>query len=636
MTIERAAADLAAESSPSRNLLTNLRQEIVRYAPFGQMASADVDYFLSHATQQYFAPGETVLGPEHQAVRELLYIRQGAVSGERADGSQGAGAFQYDTGDLFPVGAAMAERAVTATYRSTADTFLLALPRAEMLALAARSGPFADFLNHRIQRFLELSRQALQASHASQTLSEHSLEKTLGEVATKMPVTCDPSTPLRDALSTMLAQRIGSIIVVDAVGGPLGILTRYDILGRVTLPGVPLDTPIGEVMVSPVRTLTDRDTAQDAALLMSAHGIRHVPVTRGGVVAGIVSERDLFAIQRLSLKQISTALRVAPDEQHLRALAADIRRFAHNLLAQGVQARQLTALISHLNDILTERLVQLMAARHQIDLSGLCWLALGSEGRGEQTIATDQDNALLLRDDTPAESLAPILAFAQAVNQALDDCGYPLCKGKIMAGVPACCLTLAQWRERFQTWIAHGAPADLLNASIFFDFRPLVGDASLAQALRQEVAQAARQVPRFLQQLALNALAHSVPLNWVGGIATDADGMVDLKLQGSAVFVDAARILALGQGVAVTGTRERIQGSGPGLGLPASEYEAWIGGFEFIQQLRLQVQLAPDFSPDRPNHIRLSALNDIDRRILKESFRVGRAMQQRLQLDYAR
>src|SRR5690606_7441664 len=109
--------------------------------------------------------------------------------------------------------------------------------------------------------------------------------------------------------------------------------------------------------------------------------------------------------------------------------------FARTLLGQGVQARQLTALISHLNDALTQRLLELMAREHGIELSACCWLALGSEGRSEQTISTAQDNALIRPEGSEP---APYLAFARAVNEALDDCGFPLCKGGVMASNPAC------------------------------------------------------------------------------------------------------------------------------------------------------------------------------------------------------
>ncbi|MDP3356193.1 MAG: DUF294 nucleotidyltransferase-like domain-containing protein [Polaromonas sp.] len=625
-----------AELTPSSSLLANLRLELMRYPPFAQMQASAVDYFLTHAQQNYFAPDELLLSPDSGTVKELFFIRQGAVIGERGLAELSGGAFHYEPGELFPVSAAVAQRAVTATYRAVADTFVLTLPLEAMHALAVLSPTFADFLNRRILKFLDLSRRALQVAYASQALAEQSLETPLGDVARQAPSSCLPDTPLRDALAQMHQQRIGSMLVTDAARRPLGILTRYDILGRVTLAGLSLETPIAEVMAQPVHTLTHAHTALDAALLMSQHGIRHVPVTRDGVAIGMVSERDLFAMQRLSLKQVSTSIRSAADVDTLTLVAQDIRRFAHSLLGQGVHARQLTALISHLNDVLTARLLALKAEEHGVDLSRMCWLALGSEGRSEQTISTDQDNALILPDDSTAEQRAAALRFGRDVNLALDACGYPLCRGGIMAGEPGCCLTLREWRERFAHWVEHGAPHDLLNASIYFDFRALAGDSTLAQSLRLEVTEAARRAPRFIKQLAVNALLRSAPLNWTGSLAVDDAGLIDLKLQGAAIFVDVARIYSLSHGITVTNTRERLEAVGPLLGLAAPEYLAWVSGFEFLQTLRLRIQLEGTAAPQQPNHMKVASLNDIDRRILRESFRVARSLQQRLQLDFDR
>lgn len=622
-------------ASPSPSLLANLRQELARMPPFAQMDDAAIDFFLTHAEQRYFAPGETLVAPGDGPVAELFYIRSGAVRGVKGAAELTGGAIGYDAGDLFPTSAALAARPVTATYEAVGDTFVLALPVRHMQALAARSVPFADFLNERILKFLALSRQALQADCATQTLAQQSLETPLGELVRKAPVCCPPDTPLRQVLQTLHELHIGSMLITGSAGQPLGILTRYDVLGRVVLAEVPLDTPIAEVMVQPVACLTTEHTAEDAAVLMSRHGIRHVPVTQNGAVVGILSERDLFALQRLSLRHVSGAIRSAADVSALQQCAEDIRDFARNLLGQGVQARQITTLISHLNDVLTERLLGLLATEHGIDLSRLCWVALGSEGRSEQTVATDQDNALILPDDITPEQREAARAFAHQVNLALGACGYPLCKGGIMAGEPDCCRTLGEWRERFASWIDHGAPKDLLNASIYFDFRHLAGHAALADTLKQEVVAAAQRNPRFLKQMALNALTRRVPLSWHGGIDDD-QGAVDLKLQGAAIFCDVARIQALALGIHATGTRERLEAAGAHLKLAATKYQAWVGAFEFLQMLRLRVQIegAPDMG--HPNRIALDSLNDIDRRILKESFRVARELQQRLQMEYDR
>lgn len=635
--------------SPSSSLVANLRAELMRFAPFAQMSAPQVDRFVAACSQAYFEPGEVVLSPASGVVGHLLFIRRGSVSGRRGLAETGGG-FEYEAGDVFPVGAVMGARAVTATYTANADTFCLLLPAPEMHALARDCAPFADFLNRRVQQFLELSRRALQVAFASQSLAEQSLETPLGQLVRRAAYGVPPSTPLAQALRSMHDKRIGSVLVLDEnSGAALGILTRHDILGRVTLPGVALDRPIGEVMSQPVHALSTRHTAQDAALLMSRQGIRHVPVTdaddAAGRVVGILSERDLFALQRLSLKQVSTAIRSAPDVDTLRVVAADIRRFARTLLGQGVRARQLTELISHLNDVLTERLVVLVAERHRVDLARVCWLSFGSEGRSEQTIATDQDNGIVFASDDPARDRPPLLAFAREVNEALDACGYPLCKGNVMASNPECCLTPTEWMQRFGDWIDHGAPEDLLNASIYFDFRPLAGDATLAKPMRELITQHAARNARFMKQMGENALRNGPALNWHGGIDAHAQGdqsVLDLKMHGTAIYVDAARLYALAHGVSATSTRERFESVAGPMGVPAQEAEAWIGGFEYLQLLRLQVQLerdsrqAVDAADGNPNLVDVGALNDIDRRVLKESLRMARRLQQRIELDYLR
>ncbi len=632
------------DSSTSLSLGGLLRSELMQWAPFAQMAPAHVDALVAASQQAYFEPGEVLLDPQRGVVQEVYVIRRGAVNG-RQGLAEAQGGFQYEAGDLFPIGAALGARAVTATYTAQADTFCLAIPVATLNTLAQVSPPLADHLNRRVQQFLELSRRALQVAYAQQTLAEQSLETPLSELLRRAAFGVPPATPLQQALRHMYERRIGSVLVLDDdTGAALGILTRHDILGRVMLAQMPLSTPIAEVMSAPVVTLTKHQTAQDAALAMSRHGIRHVPITDTQArVVGIVSERDLFALQRLSIKQVSTEIRAAPDVATLRVVAQDIRHFARNLLGQGVGARQLTELISHLNDVFTERLVHLLAEQRGVAMGRACWLAFGSEGRSEQTIATDQDNGIVFLG-SPADR-AGWLAFAKDVNEALDDCGFPLCKGNIMASNPDCCLTQQEWLERFENWIEHGAPEDLLAACIYFDFRPLVGDAALVQPMRALIQQHASHNPRFMRQMAENALRNGPALTWTGSIdmqEVDGQQVIDLKLHGTAVYVDAARLYALAHGLTATNTRERFEAVAQAMGAQPQEAEAWVSGFEYLQLLRLQVQLARerreavDASDGNPNLIQVDLLNDIDRRVLRESLRVARRLQQRIEMDYMR
>ncbi len=612
-----------------------LHAEMQQFAPFAQMQAKHLQRLIDSASQTSYSAGETIVAPVSGVPTHLFYLRQGLVLGRGNDDREDAG-FEFEPGDLFPIGAVMAARAVTSRYSAHEAVVCLRLPVPELLAVAALSPPLSEFLQGRVSAQLELARQAMQAGQAAQALAEQSLETALGALPLKAPISVAPQSPLAEALALMHARKIGSLLVVDEASAAMGILTRHDILERVVLARLPLETPISQVMSQPIRSLSVQDTAHDAALLMSRHTIRHVPVTRDGKVVGIVSERDLFTMQRLSIRHVSSGIRAAQDEAALVLSAQQIRQFARHLIAQGVAARQMTQLISHLNDLLTERLVFMLAATHKMDMNQACWLAFGSEGRSEQTISTDQDNGLVFISEQPEQDRARWLAFALAVNQALDRCGYPLCKGNIMASNPECCLTLQEWGRRFENWLERGAPEDLLKANIYFDLRALVGRSDLADTLRAQVTRQAAALPRFAKQMANNALRHRVPLNWRGAIDTrtvDGRAMVDLKSHGTAVFVDIARLYALALGVAHTGTRERLEAIGPMLHVPAPDNQGWIAAFEYLQMLRLQVQLS-DTPLESANLVELQSLNHIDRHMLKESFRVARRLMQKIELDY--
>jgi CBS domain-containing protein len=606
-----------------------------QHPPFDAMAEGALTRLVLAAEQVYFAPGESILGPGDGPAQQLYVVKSGLVAARHglADLDPSGLGWQYEAGDCFPMAALMNERAVTAIYSAETDVFAWALPAAVVREVARESPPLAAHLSERVLQLLQLAgrEQARQATQAA--LAQQSMEKPLGELMRRNPLAVSPDTPLELALRAMAQRRVGSCLVVDREQRPLGILTRDDVLDRITLPQRPLHTPVAEVMSTPLRTLAVGDSAQDAALLMSRHALRHVPVLDGGRVVGIVSERDLFALSRLSVQRVSSELRAAEQVDAVLEQAPRIRELARLLAGQGVGARTLTRLIAQLNDLLCERLVQLHAAALGLDLTQAAWLAFGSEGRGEQTIATDQDNGIVFAGD---ESERPRwLQLGQQVCADLDRAGFPLCKGGVMASNADCCRSVAEWQQAFRNWLDQGTPEDLLRVAIFFDARPVAGRAELAAPLRELASGPAS--PRFLHLMAENALRWRVPLSWRGALdpeQRDGEAGLDLKLNGTALFVDAARLLALAQGVDAIGTRERLIAAGELLGVPEAERDGWAAAFEFLQGLRLRQQL--DAATSTGNWCPLSALNDLDRRTLRVSLRVAQRLQQRLRLDYLR
>ncbi|MBW7900349.1 MAG: CBS domain-containing protein [Rhodocyclaceae bacterium] len=454
--------------------------------------------------------------------------------------------------------------------------------------------------------------------------------------------TLPPSADLRAALSCLDAA--DAVAVVDPESGaPLGILTLRDVLKRVTLAGGPLDQPVAAVMTGGVIRLPAAATVHQASMQMIRRNVGHlVLVEADGRFCGIVAQRDLYASQGARGGELTAAIAAARDVAALAAVAAQVREFSALLLAEGTGAEALCRQISALNDLIGLQAIDLVAARHDLPYVPWCWLLFGSEGRLEQTLSTDQDNGLVFAADGPAEAAAlraRFLPFARDVNAALDDCGFPLCKGNTMASNPELCLSLAEWKEKFGSWLRVAEPRAALNASIFFDLRPLYGDEWLAVDLQSWLLARAPGAGGCLRAMAEGTLVWRSPLDWLSRFRFDDNPefphTLDLKLHGVRPFVDGARIWSLAHGVAATNTGERLHAVGPLLNRRPEETAAFLGALEQVQRLRFANQLRAG-SRAAANRVDPDRLNELDRQILKESLRQAKYLQQLLQIEFLR
>lgn len=620
---------------------------ITKHAPFDHMELNHVLWMLERMQLGYYAAGEVIVSPEQGVVDRFLVIKQGVVKGEQnvAKATDADTWLELVEGECFPLGALLANRSVASTYRAGADTFCYELPAAAFSELIGKSAAFRDFCTRRIANLLEQSKQVIQAQYSQSSAEQQSLASPLSAIIRRPPITCSPEASVRQVLAIMRTQRIGSMVAVNGADEPLGIMTLHDVLDRIAIPQIDLDQPVINVMSTGLSSLPPQALAHEAALMMAKHGFRHVLVVEQGKLAGLVSEKDLFALQRVGLRQIGAAIRHADTLAALQQVAADIRHMAHNMMAQGVAPEQLTQFISTFNDLITARVVELECKASGIIgtpvYDGMCWLALGSEGRFEQTLNTDQDNAIIFRVPegmTADQVRATLLPIARRINETLDQCGFPLCKGEIMASNPKWCLSLEEWKRAFSGWISGGSPEALLHASIFFDFRSLYGAEPLAHDLRAWLGRAASENSRFLHMMAENALRNRPPLGMVRDFVVGKENKIDLKLNGITPFVDAARIFSLAAGVADTNTIQRLRLSAEKMRMDVAEIDAWIDALLFIQVLRMRrhdeasAQGAADDELD--NLIDPEKLNELDRRILKEAFRQARKLQARLAMEY--
>ena len=626
------------QNNRSTSLISGLTEQLMKVLPFSEMDPTDVDFFIEACSEQYYSPNEVIISPEQGVPKCLHLIRQGQVVMEgHADREDVR--VEIVAGQMFSIGSALTERPVSTHYRAFNDCFILLFPISKISEMGVRSPVFIDYLKNSFRLILKKSQETLRQHFAAKAAETQLHQNTLGSLCRRQPVTVTPDTPLRQALEIMDEMRVGSILVLETTGALAGILTRYDLLKRVVLSETDLNVPISKVMTPNLKTLSADDTVEAAANLMMHESIRHVPVLKDNQVFGLISERDLFTFQRFSVGNIGGEIRAAHTLDALVVAAGHIRQYARNLLSQGVTGHRLTGLVSYLNDALTDQLIKITAAKHNIDTDQFCWLALGSEGREEQTIATDQDNALIVPNEATDAAMQQYLVFAREVNEGLDACGFPLCKGNVMASNPIYCRRQREWIERCAGWIDAGSPQDMLESSIFFDFRPIAGNAKLAEPLSRFVSDAAASTPRFIALLATNAMGWKVPLTMFGGIDTEKIGgtpAIDIKLHGTALIVDFARIYSLAKGITERNTKARLEAIAQALGYDESRAADWVSTFEFLQTLRLKAQMDDQALGGNPNAVPMSALSKVDKVILKAAFSVMRTMQHRLRLDYVR
>ena len=629
-------------TTEAANLLVGASTDFLRnFSPFNRMEAEALAFLAERAVLAFHARGNEILTPESGVPTHFYIVQRGKIQARQAGQ---ATVTEYTSltlgpGECFPIGAISARRPSTNAYVAVEDSFCFQISADEFLHLMQISPVFHLFCTQYIASLLNQSRQQLQTTFAQRAAEQQTMTTALGKLIDKDPVFVTADTPTRAALEQMNALRLGCMVVVDGDRRPVGVVTQSDLLPRVVLAGFDLARPIGELMTANPHQLPATASAYDAALEMATHGVRHLlVVTSDGILKGVVSERDLFSLQRISLRQIRAGIDNAADIEALQRASKDIRQLALNLIAQGIGAEQLTQFISALNDALTRRIIVL--AREQHDLLGIDfgWFAFGSEGRHEQTLSTDQDNGIVFRvaDGYKVdEARQRLLAFARKVNDDLAACGFPLCKGNIMASNPDLCLTLDEWKSRFGDWIREPDPQALLNASIFFDFRVLFGNERFGDQLRAWLNRSVKGNTTFLRMMAGNALSVLPPLGRIRDFVLEDDGTVDLKKSGARLFVDVARILALRTSVESSSTVQRLRQAGTKIGITAEEVAAIVDGFNFIQLLRLRSQhLETEHDAADDNRINPESLNELDRRILKEAFRQARKLQLRLKLDY--
>ncbi|WP_220271975.1 DUF294 nucleotidyltransferase-like domain-containing protein [Crenobacter cavernae] len=583
-------------------------------SPFDVLPGAERERLEAAADLAYFADDAEILGPDSPV--DTLYV---LIKGKVREMAGDEVIAVYQAGDAFDA-RALVSGATRHRFVCHEEALAHALPRETVLALTESNPHFGAFFFASVSEKLERL-----AERAGRREMQTLLTATVRELGVRQPVFLDAADTLVDAARTMKTRQVHSVLVRH--GDTVGIFTSSD-FRDIVLDAVPGDTPLLALTRFDLISVDIDGYLFDALLTMTRHDIRRVVVLDGGKPAGVLEQVDLLSYFSTHSHLIAERIDRAGSLDALSDVAGQITRLIAQLHGHGVKAPQLARLVQALNARLFARTWQLVAPPEV--RSGSCLIVMGSEGRGEQILKTDQDNALIHTD-----SVDPAVAAraADAFSAALARFGYPPCPGRVMVNNPDWRGTPAQWRDRLYRWVAQPTGDALMQLAIFLDAEAVAGDAASLAELKRYLADRLQDDDAFRSRFA-HALDRFDTPGLIAQLLQD-NTPLDLKKSGIFAVVHGCRALALEYGVAETNTFERLERLaehgvlGRELARDAAEALA------FLMTLRLKTGLAAIDAGAAPgNQVVPARLNTLERDLLKDALAVVRRFKTQLRHHY--
>jgi CBS domain-containing protein len=633
-----------------------LRDFIKTVPPFHLLSGSDTEELARTLVIEYFPKGEVILSPSGPPTQFLYIIRSGGVrflSREKGGGGSERIYDYRDEGDFFGLLSLLSDEPSPFTIVAEEDT-LCYLVKKDIFRKMLDTHPdiFLYFTAGPSRRLSQFSSGAM--APKSTYKKELEVEQVLftGRIKDVMHtdvLTCPPEETIVGVARRMTNQGVGSVIVIDEIGVPMGIVTDGDFRSKVLASGRLANLAVIDVMSRPVQSISPEAFCFEAILSMIINRIKYLTVMDGLKLLGIISEHDLMVSQGNNPVAVIKGIQQAKDIEQVVVIRRNIDRAMNVILEHGGTARDICELITTLNDHLTQKLILLAEEAMVREGYGrppapYAWLALGSEGRREQTLRTDQDNAIVYADVSPGEKeevQGYFLRLAERVVSGLERCGFPRCKGGVMAVNPKWCQPFQVWRDYFRHWIVgFDYPAEEVLASfIFFDCRPIHGQLELVTRMTGYLSEYLGERRSFVRDMAETAVLHQTPLGFFKRLVVEKSGehknQLNLKLNGLTPLVDAVRTLALDQRIFETNTLDRISALTEREVLAEAEASDLRDAFNVIMLVRVRHHVAAINQGREPdNYINPEELSIIQRTMLKEAFKAIDRLQKFLTVRY--
>lgn len=612
--------------------LIEIREFLAEHPPFDQLPGEVLDALPKRLTVRYLRRG-TPFPPEDGKGDSACLLRTGAVEFR---GAKGELLEKLGEGELFTATCPDSSDTLQRNGVCAEDTLLYQIPCEEIQTLRQRFPEFSSHFEKSMRLRLQHAIDQLQHGHGT---INNLMNLKAGTLVHRSPVIIDSQQSIRQAAQIMGEEQVSALLIMEN-DKLLGIVTDRDLSLRCIAAGIDVNQPAANIMTSNVFVLDEERAAFDALLEMTRRKIQHLPIVgRGGVMRGVISASEILYRHSLNTISLAATIKRTNNVDELVAATLQLPELQTQMLSSGMTAEHLTQALSAVTDAITERLLQLGEAQLGKPPVPYVWLACGSQARREQTTVSDQDNAMLIDNAMQPEQDEYFAALARFVSDGLNRCGFRYCPGDAMATNPKWRQTLSGWQRHFDKWVNTPEKMSLMLTSIFFDIRPIYGDESLYQRLRNKILPQCKANRIFLAYMAANALKNRPPLGFFRQFVLVHDGehddSLDLKHRGILPIVDLARVFALSAGLPQLGTKERLIAAREAGQLSHEGAENLLHALEFIATLRARSQAEEHLGGKQmDSYVRPDSLSGVERNQLKDAFAAINTVQQALAQRY--
>ncbi len=596
--------------------------------PFSLLNEEEQTLLRANLDIAYFQKGETVI-QAGEVPDGLHVVLKGRVSESEAVSEDGEKRTQhvfvhYENEDYFGGWSALRGKAIH-NFVAEEETICHILPTRTLLDLMATNAQFADYF----QQNLAVKREIVAQHGSNQDMAEFMLAK-ITDATVREPLVVEQGTSIRAATELMRSHKADCVLARK--GGRYGMVTGTDLLDAVVLKQLPLETDVSDIASYRLIAIDHEDYLFNALVMMTQQQIERVVVMDGQDMVGIVELTDVLSYFSSHSHVIGLRIERAASIDQLREAAQGLNELIKALISTGVKIRFTMDLLAAMNGRIIAKLFDLIVPADM--QPHVCLIVMGSEGRAEQIMKTDQDNALIFRDNLAWPEMQQCM---QQFSETLISFGFPPCPGNIMVSNPEWVNSVGDWTQKLSDWADTCEGSAQMNLAIAVDAKPVAGNEALFKVARNWFLRHLRNNDVFFSHFARAAIGFDTPLTFFGNLKDK--GQLDIKKGGIFPIVHGVRTIALEQRILKTNTFQRIEALMESGQMQEQHGRDLSEALALFIQLRLRQQIrraeeSPDGADPTPNMIDLQQLNKLERELLRDALHVVKGFKKHLTMRY--